>query len=93
MNDVAFLLADEKGRRYGFGRSFLGFLMRDAKQRSIGGLLTIFRQPVIPSTFIRLKRLSAGKTLPDQAQVKIIIRRCCVEEEDSIMNMHWVMRY
>lgn len=91
-HDLTSLIADEDGRRVGFGRSFFRFLMHVTKQKSMGSLSDHLSQVGDSIDIQTLKRWSAGQTLPDETQVRVIIQRCCPDDEERIMSMHWAMR-
>lgn len=93
IRDLKSLITDEDGRRFGFGRSFLAFMLRVLNQTSMKRLADHLSMTGDSVEIETLKRWSAGKTLPEANRVKNIIRCCGATAEARVMAMHWVMRY
>ncbi|NMF96178.1 hypothetical protein GPA27_02050 [Aromatoleum toluolicum] len=96
VRDITPFLEDEAGRPRAPGPQFYRLLIRATKKRSMGALVKYLSECEglrVGIDVQTLKRWSTGKTLPDQGLVKLIVKKCCPEQEERILNMHWVMRY
>ena len=93
-----FALFDGPGGRRGIpGRQFYRVLMRATQQRSMMGLVNrlsdTLDSPSVPLAVETLKRWSAGRTLPEEAVIQRIAKKCCPDQEERLLRLLWAARY
>lgn len=91
--DIAYLLAGDERKPGTLVRQFHRWLMREAGQKSMGGVVEALSQCGVEIHLQTLKRWSIGKTLPDSTMVKLIVSRLCPDEEAHAMILLWALRY
>lgn len=97
VGDITPLFAGETGLHSAPGPLFFRFLMHAAKQESMMALadrLADDREPLRVDVNVEtLKRWSVGRTLPERGMIKLIAKKCCPDQEERLLNLHWAMRY
>lgn len=95
--DISSLFEGPGGRRGTPGPQFYRVLMRATQQRSMMGLVNCLSDargsPSVPLAVETLKRWSAGMTLPEEALIQRIAKKCCPDHEKRLLSLLWAARY
>ena len=97
VGDITPLFEGPAGHRGAPGPKFYRLLMDATKQDSMMALVNRLSDERGPHrvdlNVETLKRWSSGETLPEQGLIKLIVKKCCPDQEERILNLLWATRY